>query len=43
MDWKLYNRHHCAPVVDEEECEEIDIDDKDNVEDHILVDNLDDS
>ena len=43
MDWKLYNRHHCAPVADWEEHEEIDIDDEDNVEDHILVDNLDDS
>jgi len=43
MDWKLYHRHHCAPVADWEEHEEIDIDEEDNIEDHILADNFDDS
>lgn len=43
MDWKLHHRHHCAPVADWEEPEEIDIDEDDNIEDHILADNFDDS
>lgn len=43
MDWKLHHRHHCAPVADWEEPEEIDIDEEDNIEDHILADNFDDS
>ena len=33
--------HHCAPIVDLEEHEEINVHEEDNIEDHILVDNLD--
>eukprot|EP01018_Ginkgo_biloba_P021530 Gb_35548 [translate_table: standard] len=43
MDWKIHHRYHCTPVADWEEHEEIDIDEEDNVEDHILPDNLEDS